>query len=225
MPNADQILDFKIMIVDDSYEARQYLKLIITSKFGCQIIEAQNGQDALDKIYDNIPGLIILDVMMPIMDGYEFLKKIRADKRSVNIHVIMCSAAGDRNTVSSFVEEGITDYILKPINLPIVYSKIDRIIKKSFSDHMEFNINNDGIGSFTLKPSEKEYFIKFSAIEGALEDDLYTLTIGNEEPRTSAHISDKSIIPIPKHSAPLILGFKFANTVNKRIIIYYNKLN
>jgi DNA-binding response OmpR family regulator len=225
MPQTNAVENFKIMIVDDSLELRQYLKLIITSKFGCKIVEAHNGQDALNKIYDELPGLIILDVMMPIMDGYEFLKKIRADERSKKIPVIMCSAAGDKNTVSSFIEEGITDFILKPINLHIVYSKIDRTIKKAFSDSMEFTLNNEGLGVFYLKPAEKEYFIKFRIIEGALEDDLYTLTIGEDEPRTIAQISDKSIIPIPKHDSPLLLSFKFSYSTNRRITIYYEQLD
>ena len=224
MINSEDIKGFKILVVDDSREARQFLKLIISNKFECKIFEAENGEVALRAVREEIPGLILLDIMMPIMDGYEFLKLLRAEPAFAKIPVIMCSALGDKNTVSRFVEEGITDYILKPINLHMVYSKIDRVIKKSSSNYFEFNLNGDGIGSYSLEPNPKDFFIKFNIMEGAMEEDVYTLTLGNEEPRTPARINDKSIINIPKHDETMMLTFKFAYTKNKQIVIFYDVL-
>jgi CheY-like chemotaxis protein len=214
----------KILVVDDSRDARQFLKLILCNKFECDVVEAENGKIAIQVVADEFPNLILLDIMMPIMDGYEFLKILRADPNFGKLPVIMCSAAGDRDTVSSFIEEGITDYILKPINLPSVYSKIDRLIKRTSLNHFDFTLNNEGVGNYSLEPSQKDFFITFRSVEGALEDDIYTLTVGNDDPRTAAKINDKSIINIPKHESPLALSFKFAYTKNKLIIIYYDFL-
>ena len=216
---------FKILIVDDSRDSRQFLKLIISNKFDCDVVEAQNGQEALKLVFDDEPGLILLDVMMPIMDGYEFLKILRADDRGNNIPVIVCSAVGERSTVASLVEEGITDYILKPINLPLVYSKINRIIKKSLTKYMEFSLNQEGTGAFVSEPYPKEVFIKLKSVEGAIEDDVYILRIGDEEPKSPAKISDNSIIKIPAHDQPLKLSFRFSFTKNRVVTIFYDMLD
>jgi CheY-like chemotaxis protein len=214
----------KILVVDDSRDARQFLKLILSNKFDCTVIEAENGQKALQLVAEEFPDLILLDIMMPIMGGYEFLKTLRADTSFARIPVIMCSAIGDKNTVASFVEEGITDYILKPINLPSVYSKINRLIKRTSPNYFDLTLNEEGVGFYSIEPSPKDFFITFRSIEGALEEDIYTLTIGNDDPRTAAKINDKSIINLPKHETPLVLTFKFAYTKNKPIIIYYDFL-
>lgn len=216
--------NFKIMIVDDSFEARQFLKLIITNKFNLPVIEAENGQAALTLVYSENPSLILLDVMMPIMDGFEFLKIIRADERSAKIPVIICSALSEKKTVVSFFEEGITDYMIKPLNLSVVYSKIDRIIKKSLSRFIEFRINGDGIAVSSFEPTDKDIFIKFRTVEGSSDDDVYILKIGDDDPRTAARISDKSIIKIPKHDKPLKLEVKFAYTKNKPVTFFYDVL-
>ena len=225
MSNYSNAANFRILVVDDSYEARQFLKLIITNKFGCEVLEAQNGQEALRIVYNEKPNLVLLDIMMPIMDGYEFLKILRADRRTARLPVIICSAVGEKNTVFSFLEEGITDYILKPINLPLVYSKIEKILKKTLSKYMEFSINDDGVGYFFSEPFPKDFYIKVTRIEGAYEDDQYVLQIGNEEPRNPAKVTDRSIIKIPEHDHPLKLTFRFAITRNKVITIYFEILD
>lgn len=217
--------NFKVLVVDDSYEARQFLKLIITNKFGCQVLEAQNGQEALRVVYNDKPNLVLLDIMMPIMDGYEFLKILRADKRTARLPVIICSALSEKNTVFSFLEEGITDYILKPINLPLVYSKIEKILKKTLSKYMEFTLNEEGIGYFFSDPFPKDFYIKVTRIEGTYEDDQYVLQVGNEEPRNPAKVTDKSLIKIPEHDNPLKLTFRFAITKNRVVTVYFEILD
>ncbi len=225
MPQNGIEQNFKILVVDDSYEARQFLKLIIVNKFNCTVIEAENGQEALRRVYTEEPGMILLDIMMPIMDGYEFLKILRADKRSARIPVIICSAINEKNTIKSFLEEGITDYMLKPFNLPLVCSKIDKVIKRSISKFMEFPVNEEGIGLFISEPNTKDLFIKTRTVEGAAEEDVYVLQIGNDEPQTPARITDRPIIDIPKHDSPLKLNFRFTYTKNKIVTIFYELLD
>jgi len=104
-----------ILVVDDHSITRQ-LSIKILKQLGVEsILEATNGQEALDLLSDQTVGLILLDLSMPVMDGAEMLKHLKADDRLENIPVVMITAAAEQNKVDEALELGADLCILKPV--------------------------------------------------------------------------------------------------------------
>jgi len=101
----------KILVVDDDVKMRGLLKEIL-STFSCEVLEANDGQEALDLLAKQTVDLVITDRAMPIMDGLEFLKQLR--REDTQTPVLMLSAYGDEELWASAVGLGVEDYIVKP---------------------------------------------------------------------------------------------------------------
>jgi DNA-binding response OmpR family regulator len=102
----------KILIVDDDPDVRTLYRLVLHQE-GLDVVEAESGQEALDIIRGNAPALVLLDIMMPDMDGYEVCRRLRADPKTAQLPVLMFSAKGtgaDRNTG---LRVGANDFIVK----------------------------------------------------------------------------------------------------------------
>ncbi len=108
----------KILIVDDDPQNRYLLKLVL-QKENIEVIEAETGKGGLEKINDEHPDLIILDVMMPDINGFQIYEKIK-DK---NIPVIFLTAVAD----SDFQSE--MEYIVKPVDIDVLVNTIKRYLK------------------------------------------------------------------------------------------------
>ena len=118
-----------VMIVDDNRAFRLFAQKVIRSKFNkCDILLAENGNDAIKLIGDEKPDLILLDNAMPEMDGKEFLKIIRSDANYKDISVIMLSCQSGKEIIQEVTDLGITDYILKPVTLQDLYVKLNQYL-------------------------------------------------------------------------------------------------
>lgn len=113
-------MDNKIMLVDDAAFMRMMIKDTLSKNGYTNIIEANNGQVAVDTYAAEKPDLVIMDITMPVMDGLEALKQIRAS--DPDACVIMCSAMGQEAMVVDALKQGAKDFIVKPF-------KADRIMK------------------------------------------------------------------------------------------------
>jgi len=102
-----------ILIVDDEPAGRHTLESILEGQ-GYHLEMAENGQEALEKASQLLPDVILLDVMMPIMDGFEVCKRIRNDPSLAEIPIIMLTALDDRQSFLRGLESGADDYITKP---------------------------------------------------------------------------------------------------------------
>jgi len=112
------------MIVDDDFINRKLLQTLLKKHPEVvEVIEAENGSDALNKLkkYTDI-NLILLDVMMPIVDGVEFLKIFRSDMSNAHIPVIVLSTDDTRK--SEVFDNGANDFLRKPVKEEILFSKI-----------------------------------------------------------------------------------------------------
>ena len=116
----------KILIAEDE---RDILDLIMfTSQFGgYDVIPTSNGEDALEMVHKEQPDLILLDVRMPRMSGYEVCKRIKAKDDTRNIPVVFLSAKGQEAEVLTGYEMGAVDYILKPFAPDQLLESLDNI--------------------------------------------------------------------------------------------------
>lgn len=113
----------KILIVDDEPFNVDVLQQELED-LNYQIITAFNGQEALDKIKSEHPDLILLDLMMPVLDGFAVLSQIKADNDLRDIPVIIVSAANDSKSVVKGIKQGADDYITKPIDADHLKKKV-----------------------------------------------------------------------------------------------------
>jgi len=104
----------KILMVDDEKQIGCLLDDFLSQK-GYQVITATSGEEALEKLEEESPHLILLDIRMPGMDGMECLRRIKA--KDEKIGVIMTTGVGDMETINEALKLGVNDYILKPIDL------------------------------------------------------------------------------------------------------------
>ncbi|CAK0769786.1 hypothetical protein WCLP8_4420002 [uncultured Gammaproteobacteria bacterium] len=112
----------KILIVDDVPANIKVLSAVLRTDY--EIFVATCGTDALDLARDEAPDLILLDVMMPEMDGLEVCRRLKADPATRDIPVIFVSAMSEVEDETAGLELGGVDYFIKPINPPIVKARI-----------------------------------------------------------------------------------------------------
>lgn len=118
----------KILIVDDEKEMRHLLKVCL-KPLGYQIDEAETGYDALEKIIEKKYSLILLDVMMPTIDGFEVLKNIR-EMLDNDIPILMLTAIGDTDRVVEGLQLGADDYIVKPFEPKELVARIQNVLRR-----------------------------------------------------------------------------------------------
>jgi putative two-component system response regulator len=113
----------KVLIVDDEPLNVDYIEQRLED-LDYQIITAADGQEALNKIKREQPDLILLDLMMPVLDGFAVLKEIKADNYLRDIPVIIVSAVDDSKSIVKGIKQGADDYITKPIDAERLKKKV-----------------------------------------------------------------------------------------------------
>ena len=120
---------YKILVVDDEARMRKLIKDFLATK-DYEVLEAEDGQKALDlfHMHDDI-NLIILDVMMPVLDGWATLREIR---KSSTIPIIMLTARGEERDELFGFELGVDEYISKPFSPKILVARVEAILKRCY---------------------------------------------------------------------------------------------
>ncbi len=112
-----------IVIAEDEAQIANLVKYKL-EKSGYRVLWGENGRLALDLIVQNHPDLVILDVMMPVMDGYEVLRAMKADPTMQSIPVIMLTARGLEQDILKGFDNGAVDYIVKPFSVTELAARI-----------------------------------------------------------------------------------------------------
>jgi len=113
----------KVLIVDDEPNNVDFLEQALEDS-GYQLITAVNGQEALNKIQSEQPDLILLDLNMPIMDGFTVLAKVKEDPNLRDIPVIIISSEHESKSVVKGIKQGAEDYLTKPVNAELLVKKV-----------------------------------------------------------------------------------------------------
>ena len=114
----------KILIIDDESDITETLSYMLQAR-NFDVVTANSGQEGLDKVKRDRPDLILLDIMMPEMDGYKVCNKLKQDKDTKNLPVIMLTSKGEADSVIKYYNSGANDYILKPFSLSTLISRIN----------------------------------------------------------------------------------------------------
>ena len=116
----------KILVVDDSPTDRQYMIETLKGK-GFQIVTAENGEDAIVKAKAELPDLILMDVVMPGLNGYQATRTITRDDATKHIPVIMCTSKGADTDKIWGMRQGANDYLVKPVDPQALLAKIAQL--------------------------------------------------------------------------------------------------
>lgn len=116
-----------ILIVDDVYPiARALAYLLERSGYSCQI--ARNGAEALEKIEEQKPDLVFLDLQMPVMDGLETCRRIRGTEAYRDLYIIILTSLGQDEDITGALEAGANEHIAKPFSPPQVLERVREIL-------------------------------------------------------------------------------------------------
>lgn len=127
----------RILVVDDHPDNVEIIDARLSSR-GYQIETASNGQEALDKVLENPPHLILLDVMMPVMDGFEVSRRIKKDSSLPYIPIILVTARGETEDKVEGLDAGADDYLTKPINFPELEARVRSMLRiKKLQDELD----------------------------------------------------------------------------------------
>jgi CheY-like chemotaxis protein len=121
-------VSLSVLVVDDEPMTRNLLRMIL-SHAGYAIYEAEDGLDALEKIKDLAPDLVVLDVMMPIMDGIDVCKAVRGDAATADLPIIMLSAYANSGVVEDSMKAGANRYLTKPISRKKLLEEVRELLE------------------------------------------------------------------------------------------------
>lgn len=123
-------VNMKVLVVDDFATMRKIVRNILKQIGFNNIVEADDGANALQVIKNENIDFVVTDWNMPNMSGLELLKKIRSDEKSKDIPVLMVTAEGLAENVVDAVKAGVDNYIVKPFTAETVQAKIEQIFQK-----------------------------------------------------------------------------------------------
>ncbi len=118
----------KILIADDNEANCELLEAYLAS-VECEVQVAVDGQDALDKVAEFEPDLILLDVMMPKLSGFEVCEKLKQDPATRKIMVLMVTALNERGDIERAVQSGTDDFLSKPVNQVELVKRVENMLK------------------------------------------------------------------------------------------------
>ena len=119
----------KILLVDDSRTIRNIQKNVLKQLGHTDVLEAEDGVQALDKFKENTPGLVLIDWNMPNMDGITLVRKIRETDKAVPL--IMCTTEAEKSCVLEAIKAGVNSYIVKPFTVGSLGEKIEQTMAKA----------------------------------------------------------------------------------------------
>lgn len=130
------------LVVDDNFEVRLFIKSLLENDF--KVLEAANGQEALDLAFENIPDIIISDVMMPEMNGLEFCQIIKTDERTDHIPLILTTVLSSQADRIEGLSRGADSYIPKPIDPNHLLIRVNKLIEKRLKLKEKFSLSDYG---------------------------------------------------------------------------------
>ena len=131
----------KILIVEDEANIRELLRLYLERE-GYTVLEAENGVEGIKKWKSDKPDMLLLDVMMPVMDGWAVCREIRAES---DVPIIMLKAKGETADRVSGLEMGADDYIVKPLEMPEVIARVRAVFRRMAPDDAPEKLSFDNL--------------------------------------------------------------------------------
>ena len=151
-----------ILIVDDEEDVLELVRYNL-DKNGYKTETATTGEDALTKARAQLPDLMILDLMLPGIDGLEVCKKLKSDAKTQNIPIIMLTARGEEADIVTGLELGADDYVTKPFSPKVLVARVRRILHRAVARDLEKAPVK--IHELTIDPARRQVFVKNKPVD------------------------------------------------------------
>jgi len=126
-----------ILVVDDDPDLVETVAMMLESK-GCEVGRAYDGVEGEESIQERRPDLVILDIMMPRMSGFEVCRRLKGDPKTADIPVIMVTALNEFGDIERAIDSGTDDFISKPVNKLELLTRVRTMLKlKDLTDKLE----------------------------------------------------------------------------------------
>ncbi len=119
----------RILLIEDNHSLREEIVNVLELE-GFDVTTAENGRVGIERLHQEIPDLVLCDLMMPDMDGYETLKAIRGHPATARLPVILLTARDDDTCRTKGTELGADDYVTKPFRIPDLLRALEAVTKK-----------------------------------------------------------------------------------------------
>jgi diguanylate cyclase (GGDEF)-like protein len=216
----------EILIVEDSPTQAEKLRHIIEEE-GFQVSVANNGKEALDILGKSKPNIIISDVLMPEMDGYELCKRVRSDKKYQEIPIILLTSLSDPKDVIKGLESGANNFIVKPYDERYLISRIDYLlanleIRKNSKASMGISIFFAGENYFITAERLQILDLLLSTYENAYHQNLELIKARNELRELNEQLEEK----VQERTSELRKEIEERKRIEKRLqyLAYYDNL-
>ena len=125
------VLDSKnILVVEDDLDIRELISFNLQNE-GHQVFEAKDGEAGIDKAREKLPDLILLDLMLPGIQGLDVCRVIKSDQETKETPIIMVTALGQEEDIVKGLETGADDYITKPFSIKVLIARVNAVLKRS----------------------------------------------------------------------------------------------
>ena len=208
-----------LLIVEDNPDVTSYISSFLEKDY--RIISARNGEVGLKKSLDKFPDLIISDVMMPVMDGFELCRKLKSDERTSHIPVILLTAKADIDSKVEGLEFGADDYVTKPFDVKELHARAKnlieqrKILREKFSRMIEVQP-----GEIAASSMDEQFFRRLLDVfeDHVAQSDFSTEDFAREVgmSRTNLHLKLKALTNQPTHEFLRTLRLKRAAQLLKK---------
>ncbi len=171
-------MDYKVFVVEDDESLRGLYEIAFQDTFDCRCFE--NAESMLDELPSDRPDLIILDLMLPGMDGLKALNILKADAQSKNIPVIIVSAKGDESVKVRGLDAGADDYISKPFSMLELIARVKANLRKTVVKKLDEGVIE--CGEIRINNAEHAVYVNENVINLTLKEyNLLQLLISNAD--------------------------------------------
>ena len=152
-----------ILVVDDEEDIRELIQYNLT-KAGYSVVCASSGEEALLKAREARPAAIILDIMLPGIDGLEVCRQLKADPSLKNTPIVMASAKGEEADIVAGLELGADDYVSKPFSPGVLLARVKSVLRRAQAEPVDMaaTISVDGL---IVNPSRREVLVNSLPVE------------------------------------------------------------
>lgn len=152
----------RILVVEDEEDILELVRYNL-SREGYQVLCVTTGEDALKKTFSEAFDIIILDLMLPGMDGFELTKMLKSDAKTCNIPIVMLTAKGEETDIVTGLELGADDYITKPFSPRILIARVRAVLRRKTTDAADETSVLE-IHELKIHPGRREVMVKGDAV-------------------------------------------------------------
>jgi len=198
---SESTLGRKVLLVDDNRDNRELVGIQL-NRLGIEVVEARTGAEALEALAVKAIDLVLLDLMLPDINGYDLLKQIKQDKARRNLSIIIISGVKDEQSAIRCIEAGASDYIVKPVNATLLRARVSSLLERKLWEDKESAYLGNLEASYDFIRKVFGRYLSNDVMQSLLYDND-GLTLGGERREVTILLADiRSFSVISQQLAP-----------------------